>query len=172
VDDAHQIIIAADLTQETNDKLQLVPMFAKVRENMGRLPEKASADCGYFSEAAVTHPSLAQVDLYVPPGRQKHGQDVPNPEDEPADEPPSEPEKLSVAEKMRRKLGTPAGHAVYKMRKAIVEPVFGQIKQVRGFRQFLLRGLANGSAEWLLICAMHNLLKMFRSGRKLQLAAV
>jgi transposase len=171
VDDAHQIIIAADLTQQTNDKQQLVPMFEKVLENMGRLPEKASADCGYFSEAAVTHPSLAQVDLYVPPGRQKHGQEVPDAEEETIGEPKGEPKKLSAAEEMGRKLATPAGKAVYKMRKAIVEPVFGQIKQVRGFRQLLLRGFANGTAEWLLICAMHNLLKMFRSGRKLRLAA-
>jgi len=101
VDDAHQIIIAADVTQQPNDKQQLVPMFGKVLENIGRLPEKGSADCGYFSEAAVTHPDLAGLDLYVPPGRQKHG--------EPLADPPGDPEKMSVADRARKKLAAPAG---------------------------------------------------------------
>ena len=65
---------------------------------------------------------------------------------------------------MRYKLRTPEGQAVYKRRKAIVEPVFGQIKEARGFRRFLLRGLGKVSAEWKLICATHNLLKLYRSG--------
>ncbi len=159
VDGAHQIIVAADTTQQANDKRQLVPMMQHVLNNMGQLPEKVSADSGYFSEEAVTHPHLAPVDLYVPPDRQKHGQALANPTGEAA--------TLSTADKMRSKLAESAGHAVYKMRKAIVEPVFGQIKQARGFRRFSLRGLANVSAEWLLMCATHNLLKIFRSGRPL-----
>jgi hypothetical protein len=69
-----------------------------------------------------------------------------------------------VAEQVRHKLRTPEGRAIYKMRKAVVEPVFGQIKEQRGFRRFLLRGRARVTAEWKLICATHNLLKLFRSG--------
>ena len=164
VDDAHQIIVAADVTQETNDKRQLVPMMKKAKENMGRMPGKTSADCGFFSREAVAHPDLAGTDLHVPPDRHKHGQELPNPDGDPA--------TMSVADRMRKKLAEPAGRAVYKMRKAIVEPVFGQVKQGRGFRRFSFRGLANVSAEWLLVCATHNLLKIFRSGRPLRLAAV
>jgi len=163
VDDAHQIIVAADVTQQANDKQQLVPMMNTVCENMGRMPDKGSADCGYYSEEAVTHADLSGVDLHVPPDRHKHGQPLPNPDGVPA--------QISVADGMRRKLAESAGRAVYKMRKAIVEPVFGQTKQARGFRRFSFRGLANVCAEWLLVCATHNLLKIFRSGRRLQLHA-
>jgi hypothetical protein len=74
---------------------------------------------------------------------------------------PAEP---SVAEAMRQKLSSPEGKAVYKMRKAVVEPVFGQIKERRGFRRFLLRGLKKVEAEWHMICLTHNLLKLFRAG--------
>jgi transposase len=163
VDDAHQIIVAADVTQQANDKQQLVPMMNTVRENIGRMPDKGSADCGFYSEAAVTHADLSAIDLYVPPDRHKHGQPLPNPN--------GDPTQMSVADRMRSKLAEPAGRAVYKMRKAIVEPVFGQTKQARGFRRFSFRGLANVCAEWLLVCATHNLLKIFRSGRLIQLYA-
>lgn len=156
VDDAHQIIVAADLVQDTNDKQQLVPMMAQVHENMGRLPENVSADAGYFSEQAVTDPSLRGTSLHVPPDRQKHGESQVNPE--------GKAEDLSVADRMRRKLAEPAGRDIYKMRKAIAEPPFGQIKQARGFRRFSFRGKAAAKAEWLLVCAVHNLLKIFRSG--------
>jgi len=70
------------------------------------------------------------------------------------------PARLTVAERMQRKLRTKAGHAVYARRKAIVEPVNGQIKQARGFRQFLRRGLERVSQEWSLVCTAHNLLKL------------
>lgn len=156
VDAESQIIVAADITQQTNDKQQLVPMMQKVVENMGRLPTNTSADAGYFSEAAVTHPDLAETDLYVPPNRQKHGQPLANP--------PADGDHSSVADDMRRKLATPAGKDIYKMRKAIVEPVFGQVKEARGFRRFSFRGLENVTDEWMLVCTTHNLLKIFRSG--------
>ena len=160
VDAEHQIIVAADVTQQTNDKRQLVPMMQKVRENMGQMPQQTSADSGYFSQEAVTHPDLAGTDLHVPPDRQKHGQPLPNP--------PVDTQKESVADEMRRKLATSSGREVYKRRKAIVEPVFGQMKEARGFRRFSFRGLENVSAEWLLVCATHNLLKIFRSGAFMQ----
>jgi transposase len=156
VDAQCQVIVAADVTQQANDKQQLVPMLSQVKDNMGALPESASADAGYFSEAAVTDPSLVAVQLYVPPQRQKRGEQTP-----PHPEPNPEP---SVAEQMKAKLAQPQGQAIYKMRKAIVEPVFGQTKEVRGFRRFSLRGLKAVHDEWLLISLSHNLLKLFRYG--------
>ena len=157
VDAQTQIIVAAEVTQETNDKKQLLPMIAQMAINLEQKPEKVSADTGYFSEANVTDQSVKDVDLYVATGRIKHGEVI-----EPASEPP--PPGASPKEAMREKLRTETGRAVYKMRKAIVEPVFGQIKERRGFRRFSLRGLANVQAEWKLVCATANLLKLFRYG--------
>ena len=93
----------------------------------------------------------------VAPDRQKHGEKRPTTTGPP-------PSGASVAEQMRHKLRTAEGQAVYKLRKSVVEPVFGQIKEARGFRRFLLRGLEKVQAEWQMICATHNLLKLFRSG--------
>lgn len=156
VDSQAQIIVAAAVTQEANDKAQLVPMLSAVHANVGQLPEKASADAGFFSEANVTDQSLKGVDLYVPPDRQPHGTSEVVPD-------PASPQG-TLGEQMRHKLRTPAGQAVYKLRKAIVEPVFGQIKEVRGFRRFSFRGLVQVAAEWTVICLTHNLLKLFRAG--------
>jgi transposase len=164
VDGSAQIIVAAGVTQETNDKKQLVPMLEKVRVNAGRLPDKVSADAGYFSEANASAESLTGVDLYVPPDRQKHGEVSPAAGDLP-------PADAAVIDKMRHKLRTIEGRTTYKMRKEIVEPVFGQIKEARGFRRFSFRGLAKVSAEWDLICLTHNLLKLFRAGYSLQPAS-
>jgi len=163
VDSQAQIIVAAVVTQEANDKQQLVPMLGAVQDNLGQLPKKASADTGFFSEANLTAKALEGVDLYVPPERPPHT--APD-----AVAPAAAPAEGSVREQMRHKLNTPAGQAVYKLRKAIVEPVFGQIKEGRGFRRFSFRGLAQVAAEWTLICLTHNLLKLFR-GRRGLLAA-
>jgi transposase len=155
VDAERQIIVAASLTQQANDKQQLVPMLERVQQTTGRWPETATADAGYFSRANVTDAKLKAVELLVPPDRQKHGGEV-------AEAPA--PAEAAVIEQMRQKLQTPEGNAVYAMRKATVEPVFGQIKGARGIRGFLLRGLSKVDAEWKLICATHNILKLFRSG--------
>ena len=156
--DAHaQIIVATAVTQEANDKQQLVPMVVQVEANCGALPATVSADAGYFSAANVTDPRLACVDLYVPPDRQKHGAPAPGARG------PLAPEAPVIAQ-MRHKLQTPAGHDVYARRKAVVEPVFGQSKEVRGFRRFSFRGLQKVAAEWDLVCLTHNLLKLFRAG--------
>ena len=163
VDSAAQVIVAAEVTQETNDKKQLLPILKQVEENLGAMPEKTSADTGYFSEANVTDESVKNIDLYVATGRDKHGVAVETSSDPlPAD--------ASPKEAMRQKLRTEAGGAVYKMRKAIVEPVFGQIKEARGFRRFSLRGKQNVSREWKLVCAVSNLLKLFRAGVVLEMA--
>jgi len=163
VDGQAQVIVAAAVTQEANDKRQLVPMLEEVEVMTGSKPEQATADAGYFSEASVTDARLEGIDLLVAPDRQKHGGEEPA-----ATGPP--PPAAGVAERMRQKLRTVEGRAVYKMRKAVVEPVFGQIKEARGFRKFLLRGLEKVQAEWKLICATHNLLKLFQSGWNLQRA--
>ena len=163
VDSASQVIVAAEVTQETNDKKQLLPMIALIAANLKQTPEKVSADTGYFSEANVTDEQVKDVDLYVATGRDKHGVAV-----EASSDPPSP--GASPQDAMREKLRTEAGRAVYKMRKAIVEPVFGQIKEQRGFRRFSLRGKENVSREWKLVCAASNLLKLFRAGWVLEMA--
>jgi transposase len=163
VDSASQVIVAAEITQETNDKMQLIPMIAQIETNLKQRPEKVSADTGYFSEANVTDESVKDVDLYVATGRDKHSGVVETSSDSP-------PPIASPKEAMQHKLRTAAGRAVYKMRKAIVEPVFGQIKEQRGFRRFSLRGKQNVGREWRLVCAVSNLLKLFRAGWVLEMA--
>jgi transposase len=158
VDKDSQIIVAAEVTQEANDKQQLAPMVEQVIENTGKKPLRVSADSGYFSEAAVTDKVVEGVALYVAVDRQKHGEVVETVEGE-------APEEATAKEKMRHKLKTVAGKAEYALRKSIVEPVFGQIKEARGFRRFSFRGFENVRAEWNLICLGHNLLKLFRSGK-------
>jgi transposase len=163
VDSASQVIVAAEVTQETNDKMQLIPMIVQIVANLEQKPERVSADTGYFSEANVTDESVKDVDLYVATGRDKHSGVV-----ETISGPP--PPDASPKEAMRHKLRTADGRAVYKMRKAIVEPVFGQIKEQRSFRRFSLRGKQNVRREWKLVCAVSNLLKLFRASRVLEMA--
>jgi transposase len=170
VDDKAQIIVAAEITQESNDKRQLAPMLERVEQNMGAKPEAATADAGYFSEDQLTDRRVEGIELYVATGKQKHGEAEPPALLEPGDPSGSAVELLSAREKMKQRLKTDAGRALYKMRKAIVEPVFGQIKAARGIRAFLLRGIGKVQAEWKLICATHNLLKLFRSGYRPQAA--
>lgn len=164
VDAETQIIVAADVTQQVNDKQQLAPMFEQVEKNTGTKPAAGSADNGYWSPEQIADKRVEGIDLHVATGRDKHG----------ASEeitPSSDPAKAATAlEQMKQKLKSDAGRAVYKMRKAIVEPVFGQIKECRNFRRFSLRGLENVKAEWSLVCLTHNLLKLFRSGRGFQAA--
>jgi len=163
VDSAAQVIVAAAVTQETVDNHQLLPMLHQVEENLGRKPQAASADAGYWSEDNATDQSVAEIDLHIATGRDKHGE-TPLPASSPGLEP------ASAKEAMRHKLRTEAGRAVYKMRKAIVEPVFGQIKEQRGFRRFSLRGLNKVGCEWKLVCAVSNLRKLYGSGWTPQVA--
>lgn len=157
VDSSSQVIVGTLVTQAPNDKEQLVPVLLKVQEQAGALPESASADAGYFGTEAVTDPRISGVDLYVPPDRQKHG-DMAVAASDPTRE------DVSVIEKMREKLRTVEGQAIYKQRKAVVEPVFGQIKEARGIRRFSFRGMQKVLAEWDIICLTHNVLKLFRAG--------
>jgi len=170
VDAESQIIVAHDLITQGNDKQQLAPMLAQVEANLGRKPTAASADAGYYADEQLIDQRLEGIDLHVPPDRQKHNQPPP-PSDPPPPiaeveedeaQPPETP-KTRIAT-MRAKLKTAAGYAIYRMRKAIVAPVFGQTKQARGFRRFSFRGKAKTTAEWGLVCTTHNLLKLWRSG--------
>jgi transposase len=156
VDAEAQVIVAVEMTQSTNDARQLVPMAQAIVENVGELAVTTSADAGYFSAEAIEHAALAATNLLVPPNRQKHGSELAQGSAEPSG---------STKQRMRDKLASPEGQALYKMRKAIVEPVFGQIKETRGFRRLLMRGFAAASAEFQFIALTHNVLKLFRSGR-------
>ena len=113
VDATAQVIVAAEVTQESNDNRQLLPMLGQVKQNLGRQPDAASADAGYWSEANVTDESVVGIDLHIATGRDKHG------EIETAGEPP--PDQPTAKEAMRHKLRIEAGRSIYKMRKAIVE---------------------------------------------------
>jgi hypothetical protein len=152
VDGQAQVIVACSVTQSAADAGQLVPLFTQVAQHLGQVPAIGLADAGYFSEANLTAPELAGVALYVPPDRQAHDGG-------------GRPSRVAspVAAAMRAQLQTAAGHAHYALRKAIVEPVFGQIKEARGFRRFSFRGVVKVTAEWALICLTHNLLKLFRA---------
>jgi transposase len=172
VDGAAQIIVAAEVTNEANDKRQAVPMAQAALANVAAAaierPQAAdgtpapipnTADTGYFSEEAVQELETLGMDPHIATGRQKHNQ---------AAEPVAAgacPAAASAKERMAAKLRTAAGKALYAARKHIVEPVFGQIKSARGIRHFLLRGLEKVSAEWQLICLTHNLLKIWRVRR-------
>ncbi len=158
VDNEKQIIVAADVTQAANDKQQAVPMLKQVKENTGQNPNQVSLDAGYFSAEAVNKIQEMNIEPLIPPDRQEHGSKIPAAPRGPI------PKNLSVIDQMRRKLRTQQGRKNYAKRKETVEPVFGQIKQCRGFRQFLLRGLEKVKGEWSLICTTHNLLKLWRSG--------
>ena len=100
------------------------------------------------------------IDVYIPPGKVRHSRNLP------AAPRGRIPKDLSATDRMRRKLLTKKGRRCYGLRKQVVEPVFGQIKQGRGFRQFLLRGMEKVNAEWQLICAGHNMLKLFNASRE------
>lgn len=158
VDSQAQVIVAAQVTQQANDKQQVQPLVEQMKANLnGRIPTELSADAGYFSEDNVGYLEGAKIDPYVATGRQKHGA-----KPSVAQEAVSDP--LTPQERMAAKLQTPTGKEAYSKRKETVEPVFGQIKEARGLRRFLLRSLACVQAEWNLICTTHNLLKLFRSG--------
>jgi hypothetical protein len=151
-----EIIVAAEVTTEPSDKQQLVAMAGRVEQSLGTKPPVLLADTGYWSEAAVSAESLRGVSLLVPPDRSQPGgrlkKTAPNSE---------------VAQQMREKLRGPEEAELYRLRKQTIEPVFGQIKEARGFRRFLLRGLRAVQGEWKLICLTHNLRKLFPHWDKL-----
>ena len=161
VDSDHQVIVAAQATSQASDKQQAVAMIEEAIANTGAVPREVSADAGYYSAKAVDELYALGTDPYVAPEKTRHGTVLP-----PAPR-GRIPNQLSPRDRMRRKLLTKKGRERYALRMATVEPVFGQIKQGRGFRQFLLRGLEKVKGEWSLICTGHNLLKLFRFDARL-----
>jgi transposase len=156
-----QLIVGQTVTQAANDKEQLLPMVETIQEQSGQRPEEILADSGYCSEKNLEGLESAdqpeqKINGYIATERQKHDEYK-----EPCPRGPL-PQDATRVDRMRRKLKTKAGKAVYAARKAIVEPVFGQIKQARGFRQFLLRGIEKVRGEWSLVCLTHNILKLYR----------
>jgi hypothetical protein len=152
VDHAHQVIVAQALQTNAADVGALVPLVDQARANLGRKLGEVSGDCGYASEANLAAMAERKVRAYLPPGRSRHGQDHAGGEKTFK----ASPRMTAMAKRLKR-----AGRrSRYRLRKQTVEPVFGQIKQARGFRQFLLRGLDKVRGEWALICTAHNLLKL------------
>lgn len=162
VDGEAQVILAANVTNQVNDKDQLLPMMAKVKLAMGRDADVVLADAGYWKEESITAEASRNLQLLVPPdGHVTRDKNRPLP--------PNAARNKS-AKAMRETLATEAGRELYQKRQGIVEPVFGQIKEVRGYRRTLLRGIAKVRAEWNLICLTHNLLKLFGHREVLQTA--
>ena len=160
VEPAMQWIVGQAVTQAANDKEQVEPMVQAIEAQSGQRPTEMLADNGSCSEKNLAYLESAQqptkkIAAYLATGRQQHGERRVSPRG-------PLPQGATRVERMRRKLQTQAGAAIYAARKAIVEPVFGQIKQARGFRRFSLRGLAKVQAEWALVCATHNILKVYR----------
>ena len=162
-----QVIVAEDVTQQENDKKQLHPMLEQAETNRQavEIEEKivvALADAGYGSEENFTKTAAGDIELFVAT-QKDHKQRKAMKEQPPPDEPISD--GLSPTELMERKLLTERGRRLYKLRGQTVEPVFGQIKDVRGIDRFMRRGVEACRSEWSLICATHNLLKLWRSAK-------
>jgi len=154
--DERQLIVGHSVTQETNDKKQLMPMIATIEQQSGLTPTHVLADAGYCSDDSLAAIAETTIDAYISTRKQTHGE-----RPGPCPRGPV-PKTATRVDRMARKLQTKAGAAVYAARKAIVEPVIGQIKQARGFRQFLLRGFEKVQGEWSLVCTTHNILKLYR----------
>jgi transposase len=148
VDGTAQVILAHGLTPSMSDHGQLVGLVDAVVAGLGRRPREVSADSGYLSESNLAALDERGIAAYIATGRAKHPGEVKRKIGGP------------LTQAMRRKLRRAGWRSRYRLRKQIVEPVFGQIKQARGFRQFLLRGVEKVRAEWALICTAHNLTKL------------
>lgn len=155
VDAKAQVIVACDVVATSVDCPQLLPMIDRIKANLGRKPAICSADAGYCSEANLAGLEARKIRAYIATGRQKHGSKAATHS--------KNGKPGSLVARMRERLKRGGWRSPYRFRKQVVEPVFGQIKQALGFRQFLLRGLANVRAEWALICTAHNLLKLARA---------
>jgi len=154
--DEQQLIVGQAVTQETNDKKQLLPMITVIEQQLGDTPPQLLADAGYCSDENLTAIVDTTLDAYISTRKQKHGE-------RPGPCPRGLlPKTATIVDRMTRKLHTKTGAAVYAARKGIVEPVIGQIKHARGFRQFLLRGFETVQGEWSLVCTTHNILKLYR----------
>ena len=163
VDSDHQVIVAIGVSNQPPDAEHLEPMLQRIAANAGVLPDVMTLDAGYWSEDNAKACADQGIDAYIATGRLPHGQPPP-PKRGPL------PRNADARTRMARKIRSKKGSEIYAQRKAIVEPVNGQIKEARGLRRFLLRGLQKVNGEWHLIAATHNLLKLFRYRRSQQQA--
>jgi hypothetical protein len=169
VTNEHQIILAADVTDQANDVRQVVAMVDQTEANLAAAGVKDAikallGDAGYYSETNATALESRGIEPYLATERLKHNEKV-------ASAPRGRiPQGLSAKQRMARKLRTKQGRQMYAKRKGMIEPIFGQLKHVLGFRQFSLRGLASMRAEWRLMATVHNVLKLWRHGQELVMA--
>jgi len=159
VDSEYQVVVATMVTNQAADSPHIEDMVARIEENTGQLPDEMSLDAGYYSDTNVESLEKKNIDVYMPPCRLKH-REYRDAKPEPVTE------QSATRERMKAKVLTDEGRAEYGLRKETVEPVFGQIKECRGFRRFSMRGQEACEAEWSLVCAAHNLLKLARYGAK------
>jgi transposase len=162
VDGDHQVMVAMGVSNQSPDPEHLVPMLERTIANTAQVPRTFIADAGYWSEDNARACEERGVDPHIATGRLPHGQPPP-----PIYGPI--PKDLDTKGRMARKLRKKEGREIYAKRKTIVEPVFGQTKEARGLRRFLLRGLAKVSGEWLLWGTTHNLNKLWRYLKKQRL---
>lgn len=153
VDDTFQVIVAQHVTPAAPDVQQLQPVVTSIEKALDKRPASVLADAGYWSEENVRALEKKRIEPFIATGRQKHGERAPSPRGRPRTD-------MTLRERMARKLLTARGRKTYSRRKVIVEPVFGQIKQARRFRQFLRRGVQRVRHEWALVCTAHNILKL------------
>ena len=156
VDATAQVIVAATVSNQASDGPHLEALVEQITTNLAAAPEQVSADAGYCSEDNLAALETRKIDAHIATGRQKHGTPAPQAR-------PAQPQSRVAA--MAAKLHAAGREGPYRLRKQVVEPVFGQIEQARGFRQFLRRGLAAVQSEWSLLCTVHNLLKLAAARR-------
>ena len=152
VDATAQIIVAHTLDANGSDQAQFAPLLDAIKANLKRNPQEVSADAGYCSATNLRTLGLRRINGYIATGRQKHGATSATAE--------RRLKPGSLLARMSAKLRRAGHRSRYRLRKQVVEPVFGQIKQARAFRQFLLRGVEKVRAEWAIICIAHNLCKL------------
>jgi hypothetical protein len=158
VEGSHQVIVACTVMNQANDAPHGVPLADAVTANTGEAPQRLLGDAGSRSEASVRSLTVQRIEPPIAPGKVQHGPAPPSPCGRMS-------KHLGLRERMQRKPGTTPGRSFYARRRVRTEPALGLIKHVRGFRQFLLRGLAKVQAQRALICTGHNLLTLWRCRR-------
>ncbi len=148
--------MAQAVTNQSPDNGNLLPLLDQVQEHCDASPKTVTADAGYWFAEVDAQGQRRGSAVYVAPDRRRHGAELDPPT-------PKSEQEPTAKDLMRAKLSTPEGRAIYARRKAVVEPVNGQIKEARGFRRFLLRGLHAVSGQWSLVCTGHNVLKLYRA---------
>ncbi len=151
-----QLIVGQGVTQDTNDKQQMKPLVEVMQEQSRQKPAEVVSDSGYCSDANLQYLEKKKIEGFVAVDRESYRRGEKLCPRGPL------PKGATRVDRMRRKLQTKVGAAIYSTRKTVVEPVFGQIKQGRGFRQVLLRGLKKVQGEWAIVCLTHNILKLHR----------